>query len=140
MLYLDTSVLVSSHTNEARTSDMQIWLSLQGTGQLTVSEWAITEFSSALSMKQRSGIITAEFRQAALAQFAQECADTFRVLPISSANYLAAARYCENVELGLRSGDALHLAICAYNRGSLCTLDQRFAKAALAVGVAVVRL
>jgi predicted nucleic acid-binding protein len=38
--------------------------------------------------------------------------------------------------LGLRAGDALHLAVCAEHGATLCTLDQRLAEAAPSVGVA----
>jgi predicted nucleic acid-binding protein len=36
--------------------------------------------------------------------------------------------------LGLRAGDALHLAICADHRVTLCTLDQRLSDAASLLG------
>ena len=46
-----------------------------------------------------------------------------------------AARFADQYALGLRAGDALHLAICADRGAIICTLDRRLAEAALALGV-----
>ena len=46
-----------------------------------------------------------------------------------------AARFADRHELGLRVGDALHLAVCADHGATLCTLDRRLAEAAPALGV-----
>jgi uncharacterized protein len=140
MIYLDTSVLISALTKEARTAAMQVWLLRQGVGQLTISEWVVTEFSSALAIKQRSAQIDPIMRQAALQEFARLRQDTFRVVPILASSYRLATSYCDQVDLSIRASDALHLAICKENGGSLGTLDRRFAEAALAIGVAVVQL
>ncbi len=45
--YLDTSVLVAALTREARTEDIQIWLSRQNPEALAISAWVVTEFSAA---------------------------------------------------------------------------------------------
>ncbi|HWX27774.1 MAG TPA: hypothetical protein VNZ53_10105 [Steroidobacteraceae bacterium] len=37
--------------------------------------------------------------------------------------------------LGLRAGDALHLAVCADHGATLCTLDHRLSDAGSALGV-----
>ncbi len=42
--------------------------------------------------------------------------------------------------MGLRAGDALHLAICANQGATLCTLDRRLIDAATALGVATMSL
>ena len=46
-----------------------------------------------------------------------------------------AARFADQYELGLRAGDALHLAICVDHGATLCTLDRRLSGAGSALGV-----
>ena len=136
MLYLDTSVLVSVLTHELRTTTAQKWLATQDANLLAISDWVVTEFSSALSIKLRTGQVGLDQRGAALALFTQMSTDTFRIFPLERASFRTAARFCDLPALGLRAGDALHLAICAEHGATLCTLDQRLGQAAPLVGVA----
>ncbi len=54
-VYVDTSVLVAALTHESRTGEMQEWLAAQPVGGLAISDWVMTEFSAALSVKLRTG-------------------------------------------------------------------------------------
>ena len=103
--YLDTSVVVAALGNEARSSAIQDWLAAQEPGSLWISDWTITEFSSAQALKLRSGQIQ------------------------------PAARFVDQPNTGLRAGDALHLAVCAHHGTRLVTLDRTLAAAAIAYGV-----
>jgi predicted nucleic acid-binding protein len=71
MLYLDTSPLVAALTNETETERMQRWLGQQAEDDLAISDWVVTEFSSALSIKLRAGHIEPAHRTDALAMFAR---------------------------------------------------------------------
>jgi predicted nucleic acid-binding protein len=140
MLYLDTSILVSALTNEADTAAVQAWLAGQVARDLTISDWVVTEFSSAMSIKLRSGQLGPDHRAAALASFTRLAAETLRILPVERASFRTAARFADQPTLNLRAGDALHLAICAEWGATLCTLDRRLGEAAPVVGVGSVLL
>lgn len=74
MLYLDTSLLVAALTSETRTSFVQQWLEDQDPEELAVSDWVVAEFSSALSIKLRTGQIGPAHRADALAMFTTSAA------------------------------------------------------------------
>ncbi len=135
MLYLDTSLLVAALTNENRTTEIQEWLGVQRLDPLAISDWVAAEFSSALSIKVRTGQIGLSHRADAFAAFTRLCRDSFAVLPVSRAQFRLAARFVDQYALGLRAGDALHLAICAEQSSTLCTLDRRLGEGGSALGV-----
>lgn len=134
-LYIDTSVLVAALTNEAETVRMQEWLASQNPASLFVSDWVVTEFSSALSIKLRTGQITVTDRANALALFTRLCVESFECLPVTGQQFRTAARFSDQYVLGLRAGDALHLAVCADHGVMLCTLDRRLAEAGPQLGL-----
>ncbi len=134
-LYIDTSVLVAALTKEAETGRMQTWIAAQAPGALAISAWVATEFSAALSMKLRARDIDVAHRANALAAFATMCEQSFDVFGVSVVNFRTAALFSDQAQLGLRAGDALHLAVCAEHGADLCTLDRRLSAAASAVGV-----
>ena len=135
MLYLDTSLLVAVLTNEAETERLQRWLGQQPVEDLAISDWVATEFSSALSIKLRTGQIRIVDRAEALATFTRLVADSFTAIPVSRLDFRTAARLADQYVTGLRAGDALHLAICANHGTTLCTLDRRLGDAGSALGV-----
>lgn len=139
-LYLDTSLLVSVFSNDAATESTLAWLGEQRPVDLAISEWVRTEFSSALAIKLRTRQIKPAHRAEALAAFARISAESLDILPISGLHFRTAARFVDQHGLGLRAGDALHLAVCADHGAALCTLDRRLGEAGPMLGVRTVVL
>ena len=135
MLYLDTSLIVAALTREAATTRVLGWLGQQDSEELVVSEWTITEMSSALSIKTRTGQISVGDKAAVLAKFHQLLAESFTLVAISSGHFRVAAKFVDQVALGLRAGDALHLAAASEHGATVHTLDQRLADAGPKLGV-----
>ena len=135
MFYVDTSMLVSALTNENATATCQRWLAQVAPGELAISDWVVTEFSSALALKLRTGQLNVEHRADCLAEFSRLIEESFHIIAISRQDFRSAARYTDMHETGLRAGDALHLAICANHGFKLVTIDQTLATAATKLGV-----
>jgi predicted nucleic acid-binding protein len=140
IFYLDTSVLVAALTQEDATDRIQRWLHEQAANELSISDWVTVEYSSALSIKLRTGQIALSHRERALANFNALRSQSLNLLPINAADLQTAAKLVNQHTSGLRGGDALHLAIAMANGTILCTLDRQMAEAGVVLGARTVLL
>ena len=60
--------------------------------------------------------------------------ESFTVLPVTGAHFRTAAKFVDQHTLGLRAGDALHLATASDYGATMYTLDRRLATAGPALG------
>jgi uncharacterized protein len=135
-LYLDTSLLVTALTTEPEGTRIAAWIRSNSSDDLVISDWVVTEFSAALSMKLRGGQVDPTRRATALSLFSEFCTEKATVLPVEHEHFRAAARFADRYDSGIRAGDALHLAIAFENGATLCTLDRRMSDAGPVLGVA----
>lgn len=134
-LYLDTSLIVTALVTEPQSPAVVAWLETRTAARLTISDWVVTEFSAALSMKLRSGTLDAAAQDRALSLFGDLVSTEFECLAITPETFRLAAALANRSETGLRGGDALHLAVAAFHGVTLCTRDRRLAESGAGAGV-----
>jgi len=136
--YVDTSVLVALCVNEPRSEDVSRWYA-KSKDKLVSSVWCITEFASALGIKQRTGQITTEEAQFAWQNFQRLYTNDLTLLSPDADIFHKAAFLTLDAATGLRAGDALHLTSALQaNVKRMATLDDVFARNAKQRKIAVV--
>jgi predicted nucleic acid-binding protein len=127
--YLDTSAVLALLAPEPGTALVVAAVGGATNDPLCVSAWTATEVASALGIKVRTRALNPTQATEVLRAFRSELRPTCRMVAIVESDFAAAEALLERFELGLRAGDALHLAIA-----------RRLAASAAAVGVVVVAL
>ncbi|MDR6954745.1 putative nucleic acid-binding protein [Ancylobacter sp. 3268] len=97
--------------------------------------WDLGEVEAWLEERRRASKAKTAKRAPALAIFNKLVAESFTVLPVTGGQFRAAARFADQHALGLRAGDALHLAVASEHGATVHTLDRRLADAGPALGV-----
>jgi len=140
VIYLDTSVLVPLFLNEPMSLAVAEWHAKEKS-ELVSAAWCVTEFGSALGIKQQTGAINVEQASAAWASFERMVASDFRLLAVTPAHFHRAAELMLDASIGLRAGDALHLA-CAEAAGvkQIATLDEVLSRNARRLRIKLSRL
>lgn len=136
MIYCDASLLVALTAFERFSAEAEAWFDGNGPGDLACSGWSDVEIASALARKQRSRVLDAGGRAAAASRW-RNLATRLTMLAVEPDDFASAATLVDAGPRGLRSGDALHLAIVMRAGHALATLDRDLADAAEAVGVEV---
>jgi uncharacterized protein len=138
MFYLDTSFIVSAlSANEVDSEQSRDWLAANIESSMVVSDWVDTEVSSALSLKVRTGEMTLEQRADVLTEWNRFRDSSLSVIAVAREDFQKAAAFAQRHSLGLRAGDALHLALVQSIGGVLVTLDKKMALVAPEFGIVV---
>ena len=139
MVYLDTSAAVPLFVQEPASDRIAAWFAACA-DPIAAADWIVTEFASALSLKERRGEITAETAQAAWTEFVAFCGAGLRLVPVSRKAFEEAARMVRDAASGLRSGDSLHLAVALeIAASSMATADANLDANAKKKGLATIR-
>ncbi|MDR2839164.1 MAG: type II toxin-antitoxin system VapC family toxin [Azonexus sp.] len=135
MVYLDTSVLVALCVREPKSAAVTAWYAACRE-DLGCSVWCVTEFASALGIKQCTAQITSEQAASAWQAFERLCASDLHLLPIDPSTFYRAAELTLDADSGLRAGDALHLAVALDAKiKHMATLDETLARNAMRMKV-----
>ena len=134
--YVDTSVIVSFFIRDNHAEAARRWA--EAGPQVAISDWTMTEFSSALSHQVRLGSLSDRERKAAELAFDRWAARGL-VLEVARERFQD-ARVLIQAHRRLRAPDALHLAIARHEGLRLATLDRDLHDAAVAEGLEVVDL
>jgi uncharacterized protein len=129
--YLDTSFVVPLFINEFTSEEVTAKLQAIPIGEIGISLWTKTEFSSVLARKVRMQESTEQFARQTISKFEQMMTNSCQVITPEAADFELSAQYIQNFQTGLRAGDALHLTITKNHGATLIyTLDAKLAKAA----------
>ena len=123
MVYVDTSVIVPLLTTEPKTEAVTAWFAKLHDTPIC-ADWLLTEFSSAISIKLRTGSITEANAKRVRKEFELLADGGLRIVPVSRDAFRHAAKMAQQHEHGLRSGDSLHLAVALeLEANHMSTLD-----------------
>lgn len=144
MIYLDTSVVVPLIVPETTSSRARSWfdrLDPRWMKDLALSAWALTEFTSAMGIKVRNREITRSQGETARALLEDALLPNMTVVEVTPTDFRLAETLLREFPLGLRAGDALHLATasrCAVQQ--FVSLDRKLCNVAQALGLPVMAI
>ena len=134
--YFDTSFLAPLILEEPTSLQVAAYLQALPSGEFMLSGLTRLEFSSLLAREGRMSGLHEEAALAAESMCDDLIRDAFRVLRPGHDDFVLAGNYIQHYATGLRTADALHLAI-ARNHGAdlVLSLDKGMLKAATMMGV-----
>ena len=109
--YPDTSLLIALFVDEEASDRVATWFTAQAE-EFIVSDWTLVEFTSALGLKVRTHQITARQADDAQTSFEETLLPRLKILPMPRSAFARAQLLMRRYALGLRAGDALHVAMC----------------------------
>lgn len=136
MVYFDTSFLAPLILEEATSGAVERFVANLPAGSLATSHWTRVEFASLLAREVRMDGLDGETAILADAQFEAMVEASFHLLTPDAEDFTLAHRYISHHDLGLRAGDALHLAVAANRRAeAVYSLDKRMGEAGTLLGL-----
>jgi predicted nucleic acid-binding protein len=100
-----------------------------------VSDFAAVEFASAINKLVRMEMLPASTAQGVFSDFDEWRRRAATQISLESRDLVAADGFLRRLDLNLRTGDAIHIAIAARAKASLATFDQRMAQVASVLGL-----
>lgn len=133
--YLDTCVLVSLFHNDGGYGAAEHWLACNHEAALWISHWVLLEFASATALRSRRHQLRGRATRihGELEAFRRE---RLSLVEPSGADFEQACGWLvQGTDLGLRGGDALHLAVAHRHGLEMVSADQILVAAAAHLGV-----
>ena len=136
MIYLDTSFIVPFYIYEASSVSVVQTLYSRPLEEVAVSHWTAVEFASVLARRCRMKEISPDLSNYLFDLFEHEMRTSYQIILPTQRDYDLARSFLKQPDLGLRAGDAFHLAIAKNHRAEmLLTLDEGMLKAAQGLGI-----
>jgi predicted nucleic acid-binding protein len=141
MIYFDTSFLVPLIIQESTSNRIALFMRQLDPTQFTISQWVRVEFSSVVARDVRMGKLERKVALRADSEFESKIGESFDVLLPRTDDFELAKHYLMSFEIGLRPGDAFHLAIARNHRArAIYSLDKAMIKAGAHLGLPVMGL
>jgi uncharacterized protein len=139
MYYLDSSFIFAVVFDEPWSEAVELYLHNLAPIQLCTSDWTKVEFGGALSGRIRRGEMPSDSKLASLGFLERLLRESFKQLPVTSSDYALAQSYLlrdDIIAIGLRPGDALHLAVAVTNAVDMFfALDRKMLHIASLIGL-----
>lgn len=136
MTYLDASAVVSLFIADKHSPIIRGYLRDQRP-TVVIGDFAVAEFSAAVSRRVRMGEVTPAQGSHLLNVFDAWVAANAEPLDTEPSDVRVASAFVRRFELGLRAPDALHLAMCQRLDAALLSFDVRQTGAARQLGLRV---
>lgn len=125
MHYLDASFLIPLVKPDVLSDRVEAVVRGLAHEGLVTSHWTVVECRSGLAREVRMGMVSASDFKSYRQQLDETIAAGFHIALPTEDDFRVAAALIEKPELGLRSGDAIHLAIAQRLEVGLLTLDRK---------------
>ena len=139
-MYVDTSVIVAMLTDEPKTQACKDWFKALKQAPMS-GDWLVTEFYSAIALKQRIGQLRQKDVTATMHQFENLTSNGgIKLMPIARESFTKAGKLTHQYA-NTRAGDALHLSVAMQCEAkAFVTLDNAQAASSKQLGFDVVTI